>query len=440
MKRFLSSYLILVLFAGFLTYYLWSGKKEKPPETRIFNMDKEKVNKLTIKGEEDIVLEKKNDEWKMLSPRKWEVDQELVNRMVGEISRLEAERVIKEEKPELKNYGLAKPRLRITFQGEGKIQELLVGEKTPVGYQYYAKRRDLPSVYVVSGYRLDDFFKKPEDLRERRLLRFEKNEVRKVTLVYPDKKITLEKKEEEWEITSPLKTKGDKWEIEGLLDDLKNLRIEKFVEERAEDLKKYSLDKPLFRVEIWLGKDMAYKGLDFGKEEENLVYVARSGLGQVFAVNKDKMKRLKKTLFELRDKVVFSFSLDEVKEIDLSYQDKKLVLVKEKDKWRMTHPKSGEVEKDKVEDLLWTVKDLEATSFEKEKAKDLSPYGLDKPEVKLVLKLKEGKKILYLGKTVKKGGEERVYGKVEGDPRVFTVREYIKEDLMKEPEDFFKKE
>ena len=90
------------------------------------------------------------------------------------------------------------------------------------------------------------------------------------------------------EITSPLKTDGDKWNIEDFLRDIKNLKAKEFIEDDAKDLSKYGLDKPSIKIELWLGKDMAYKGVNFGKTEEDIVYACRAGLNTVYGLDKDK--------------------------------------------------------------------------------------------------------------------------------------------------------
>jgi len=37
MKKFIPTYIILILFAGLFIFYHWSEKKEKPKETQIFS-------------------------------------------------------------------------------------------------------------------------------------------------------------------------------------------------------------------------------------------------------------------------------------------------------------------------------------------------------------------------------------------------------------------
>ncbi|MCD6521150.1 DUF4340 domain-containing protein [Candidatus Calescamantes bacterium] len=443
MKKFIPTYIILILFAGLFIFYHWSEKKEKPKDTQIFKVEKDKITEITLEDKETkekVVLKKENKEWKMLEPHPWEVDQEKINEMVEELSTLEAERAFKEGEVKLEECGLKEPTYAVHFKAEEKTHTLLVGKKSPIGYQYYVKKEDSPTVYILAGYTLDKFKKSALDLRERRIVKFEVDEVKKLALAYPENKIVIEKKDDKWEITSPLKTDGDKWNIEDFLRDLKNLKAKEFIEDDAKDLSKYGLDNPPIKIELWLGKDMAYKGVNFGKTEEDIVYACRAGLNTVYGLDKDKAEKLRKDLFYFRNKVMLSFSFEDVKGLVLSWDKFNMEFEKKEEKWIMKKPEEKETKEGEVENILWTVKELEASSFEAEEAKDLKPYGLDKPQLTLTLKLKDGEKTLYIGKEIKKDDEERVYAKVKDKPQIFTVQKYVLDDLKKKPEDFLEKE
>ena len=56
------------------------------------------------------------------------------------LSSLEMERVVDENPPDLKEYGLAQPRIEVTFKSGGQEHTLLIGQKTPPGTDLYAKR------------------------------------------------------------------------------------------------------------------------------------------------------------------------------------------------------------------------------------------------------------------------------------------------------------
>ena len=437
MRKFLPTYFLLLLFLGGLLYYLWSGKGEKIEPTQIFKLDKEKIKELLITYKEETIQVKKDGEWKIIKPKKVPADQEKINNLIEKLANLNALRVLEGE--EISKYGLDKPPLKVAIKGEGKTHTLWVGNQSPVSYQFYARKEGGEKIYVISGYIVDDFQVKLEDLREKKIVKFEKEEVKRVALVYPDQKIVMEKEEGEWKITSPLQTAGDKYEIEGLLTTLKDLRVDKFIQDEVKDFSPYGLDKPTLRVELWIGEDLSYKAINLGKEEDNLVFLSRQGLDSVFAIKKDRAEDLKKTLFQLRNKVMLTFDVDKIQRIIIRYPDKEISLKKEEDKWKMEKPKEGGVDEEKVQDLLWTVKDLEASSFIVEKAENLTPYGLDNPQLTLILKSEKEEKKLYLGKLFKEKGEERVYAKVGDRPQVFTVEKYILEDLRLTPEDFLKK-
>ena len=439
MKKFIPTYIIIVLFAGILIYYQITGKHERPEETTIFKLEKKDFRELSFNSDDNRWKLIKDGEWEIVEPKKWEADQEKVENIVDQLSSLEAERVVEKEPKEIKKYGLDKPSAKISFQAGDKHYELLIGKRSPVSYQFYVKRADSPVVYIVSGYTIDDFKTKPEELRERKIIKVEKEKVKKLALISPERKIVLEKKNDKWEMTSPIKTKGDKWEIENLIDTIKDLKAKKFIEDEAKDLTPYGLDKPSLKVEMWLGEDLAYKSLSFGKNKDDIIYVMRSGKNVVYGVDKKLEEKINKDIFTLRDKNMLPFEIDKVKEIVLIYENKEFNLYKEKDTWKMKKPEEKEIEKDKIEDILWIVKDLEARSFVEEKGEKLDKYGLTKPHLSLILTTEKEKKKLHLGKEFKEKEEERVYAKVSDKPQVFSVDKYILEDLKDKMEELLKK-
>ncbi len=422
MKKFISTYIIIFIFAGVLSYYFWSEKHQSPPETTIFKFEKGDFQEISLINKWKIV---KNKKWKIIEPKKWDADQGKVESIVEKLSSLSAERVVEKEGKDLKKYGLDKPETKLSFSVKGKTYQLLIGKKSPVSYQFYVKKNNSPVIYVLSGYTVDSLNVKSEDLRERRIVKVEKGKVRKLILV-SKKKISMEKKGDKWEIISPVKTEGDRWEIEDVIDEIGNLKAKKFIEDKAKDLSIYGLDKPSLKVELYLGKTLSYKSISFGKTKGDIVYAKRSGKDTIYGVNKNVLRKINKNLFTLRNKNMLAFSIDEVKGIEIKYKDKEIKMNKKKDIWKMEKPEKKKVKKEKVEDLLWVIKDLSADSFIEEKEENLEKYGLLKPVLSLKLTLKNREKTLYLGKVSKR---EKVYAKVSDKPQVFTIGKSIMDDI-----------
>src|SRR4029453_12504968 len=90
---------------------------------------------------------------------------------------------------------------------------------------------------------------KPDDLRDRHLVRIDTNVLDRITIDAPAKgKIVLARKDENWTIASRNNAPANSGEVRRFIDTLQNERVTKFVEDVASNLPKYGLDKPQLRL------------------------------------------------------------------------------------------------------------------------------------------------------------------------------------------------
>src|SRR5438046_5998626 len=90
---------------------------------------------------------------------------------------------------------------------------------------------------------------KPDDLRDRHLVRIDTNILDRITIEAPDKgKVVLARKDENWTIANRQNTPANSGEVRRFIDTLQNERVAKFVEDVASNLPKYGLDKPQLQL------------------------------------------------------------------------------------------------------------------------------------------------------------------------------------------------
>src|SRR5205085_250683 len=86
---------------------------------------------------------------------------------------------------------------------------------------------------------------KPNDLRDRHLVRIDTNILDRLTIDAPGKgKTILARKDENWTIASRNNAPANSGEVRRLIDTLQNEQVMRFVEDVASNLAKYGLDKP----------------------------------------------------------------------------------------------------------------------------------------------------------------------------------------------------
>jgi len=98
--------------------------------------------------------------------------------------------------------------------------------------------------------------------------------------------------------------------------------------------------------------------------------------------------------------------------------------------WKITEPKSFAADRSTVTNMVSNVASLNSDRLVDEKSSDLARYGLGPPAFELDVTEKDNKsQRLLLGDETPTGNA--VYAALAGDPRVFTIPEYIRNSIEK---------
>jgi len=102
----------------------------------------------------------------------------------------------------------------------------------------------------------------------------------------------------------------------------------------------------------------------------------------------------------------------------------------ESSNWQITAPQTLNGDQDAVRSMVTTLTSLKSDRLIEEKAADLSPYGLNSPQMEVSISRKDGKKhrLLLGDETPTSGG---YFARLDGDARVFTIASYTKTSLDK---------
>ena len=119
----------------------------------------DEVAKLTWSyDDKEYTLEKDEDgNWIWTDDKDFALEQDTVNDMASTISNITASRKLTDV-TDYAQYGLDEPDSRISFEtADGETVEILTGDLNEVSGEYYARRADDYSVYLVTGEYLDYF-------------------------------------------------------------------------------------------------------------------------------------------------------------------------------------------------------------------------------------------------------------------------------------------
>src|SRR3954468_23198248 len=152
--RGLRSLLLLIVIAIPLGWYAYRDSKKpadsnEPKKDKVFAVEADKIDELSLKSEsgDRTRLQKSGSEWKIVAPAGAAPDANEISGVTSGVASLEMDRVVDENPADLKEYGLAQPRIELAFKTGGKEQSLLIGQKTPPGTGLYAKRGDDKKVF-----------------------------------------------------------------------------------------------------------------------------------------------------------------------------------------------------------------------------------------------------------------------------------------------------
>jgi hypothetical protein len=131
---------------------------------------------------------------------------------------------------------------------------------------------------------------------------------------------------------------------------------------------------------------------------------------------------------------ILSLKEDDISKIDLKKKGAdEIVLAQSNGKWQITAPKPLGADQTTVSSMLSTLSSLNSDRLVEDKASNLSQYGLTEPALETDVTVKDKTQKLLLGDNTPTGNA--VYAKLDGDPRVFTVATYEKNNIDKSVND-----
>lgn len=408
MRGLRSTILLVVVLAGlgayfyFVTSKLPEGGADAKKQDKVFTgLDAGKIDevKITTAAGDATTLKKENGGWQIVQPQPLKADEGEASSITSALAGAEITRVIDENPTNLTEYGLSNPRFEVDFKaaGDKDYRKLLVGAKTPTGGGIYAKRNDEKRVFSIPAFQENTFNRTTFDLRDKVLLKFDREKVDAVDVTVAGKPLVIAKEGGDWKITKPVQTKADFGTVEGLVGKLQTAQMKSMVTDSPspEDLKKYGLDKPEATVDLNAGSARATLQIGAKTPEGNTVYARDASKPAVVTIESSLLDDLKKGADDYRRKDLFEFRPFNATHIEMTRNGQTIVLDRVKgqgenapDKWHRASPNPGDVDKEKMDTLLSKLSNMRASSFVDAATKT----GADKPALVVAVKFDDGKK------------------------------------------------
>ena len=369
---------LVVVLGGLVGYIYFVDSKSEPTAAEakqkafggtLSTADIEEVQ-ITLVGAETARLQKSDGKWQLVAPTQAPADENELTSITSSLSSLEIQRVVNESAGDVQKYGLDPARIQVSFRSKGQKEPLKIdlGEKTPTGGDLYARIPGQKRVFLVSSYLDSTFNKTPFALRDKAILKIERDKVDGVELTSVSTTIQLAKKGSDWALVKPIAARADFAAVEGALERLSTAQMVGITEPDATNLAKYGLDKPTATMTVAMGSSRATVTL--GKTDNAVVFAKDASRPMVFTVAPTLREDVIKMISDFRRKDLFDGRSFTATHAEFRRGSETIVLDKtkgkdNKDVWRTSAGK--DVDAAKVDELLSKITGLRAASFESQR-------------------------------------------------------------------------
>ena len=374
-------------------------------------------------------------EWKMIQPVEAKAEARAVEEIVEALAGLKAVVFEADGEYDPANYGLVQPRITVVLQFtvDAPKQELQIGSDAGTPGRLYVARPEHHAVYTVNRAIYTKLERTVFDLRDKRVIHFQRTTTHRFTLRRGEDRIMCQKNVDgEWEITSPVALRADEEAVDDLLFGVDALRAVAFVDDQPRNLRPYGLDSPSIQASFMV-PDTEPAVLLVGKIEGDNIYVKSQNAAPVFLVKKEFLDLVGMGVAELRHKGILDFRSDAVSKINLRHGDVNLVCQKQGTNWRLTQPVQEQAKNGAVRSIIQQVNQLTVDAF-LTVPPPVTTTGFDAPEIQLVVTLKDRTEHrLAIGQLA---DDKHHYGHLQGMPNtVFLLKKEIVQNLTKTVDD-----
>ena len=244
--RGLTSTLILVVVLAGLGSYIYFVDSKRPASSadgssetkgKVFTVEADKINELRITYQGETSLVRKDAAgWKLIEPVQVDADPPEAIGVTTALGNVDIVRVVDENPTDIEQFGLAKPNITVEFKAEGGASGTLkLGNKNATQSGVYALKNDEKRVFLVSAFQETTFNRTPFDLRDKKILKFDRDKADSLVLAKGSSSLELGRSGTEWKVIKPVASRSDYSAIEGFISRLSSANMSKMLEENPKD-------------------------------------------------------------------------------------------------------------------------------------------------------------------------------------------------------------
>ena len=223
--------------------------------------------------------------WQMREPVAARADADAVDGLLDKINQAEIEAFVAEDPDTtaLASYGLreraSQVEIALLVGADRAEKRLAIGGADEQG-RWYARDASRPQVFLVDSTLVQELTKSLSDLRDKKPLRFEREQVEHIVLTRGAATAFAADKDTSgmWHLSEPMERDAKSWKLNSLLSDLEQLEVEDFAEELpAEATSAFSIELLGVEQALLTARFSAAAGTSYLQQEgDDAVYVVSS--------------------------------------------------------------------------------------------------------------------------------------------------------------------
>jgi len=389
---------------------------DTPPA--ILKLDSSSITRLALKKKnaDTIVLTNaESGKWQITEPKPYGADQDAVSSMVSTLSSLNSERLVEDKSPDLKPYGLDQAALEVNVtEKNNKTQKVLIGDDTPTGSAVYAMLAGDPRVFTVASYTKNSVDKGLNDLRDKRLLTVNSDQVSRIEIVGKRQVIEFGRNKDEWQILKPTPLRADAAEVGELVRKLTDARMDLKASDSTAAAAAFAHAVTLATAKV---TDEAGTQAIQVRKDKDTYYAKSSAVDGAYKVDADLGKILEKGVDDFRARKLFDFGYADPGKVEIHSGSKAYFLTRSGEDWWSNGKK---MDTNSVLFLVSKLRDLTADKFPES--------GFANPAIEASVTSEGGKRVEKI-QIVK--ANDGYIAKRENEPALYHITSSSIDDLQK---------
>ncbi|MEI6563866.1 MAG: DUF4340 domain-containing protein [bacterium] len=347
-----------------------SDSRALPVDDSLLHVSSEAVTRLAMTaGDVSVECVRRDGQWFLTRPMDARANEARINRIIEALVTIHQREILSPERLELRrlttaSFGLDTPRVRLLVGNELRVDEVVLGDDSPLGDLVYLRLNGGKDVIGATCQMQDILPIDVDSLRDRSVFSSAIKRAVRLELKYPGVFLQLALRDGNWRIQQPLDARADNRRVERLLLSLMALKIESFGSTAPADPFVYGLgpDEAAMQISLFIEGGKEPLVLTVGKARQDnpaLLYAGISDVPSLCAINKEVLALQAIRVDSLRDRRLCDADPAAIVSVMLREGDAKLVMVKtEKGNWMIMEPFRFKADSPSIGTFLRTVCDL----------------------------------------------------------------------------------